>query len=207
MPFAKEKSPCPFKYEVSGLQCWFSKWFWFWMVLGRLANTKPCLDLNHGYTVQNLVWILLLLVLRLSGESMDTLKPLNGFEWIWMVWSWGILTHVTTRPMWQLDPRDNSTLVTTRPSWQLDPRDNVTTRPSWQLDPRDNSTLVTTRPSWQLDPRDNSIHETTRPSWQQNPHDNSTLVTTRHTRQVDCHDNSTVYVTTLPLWQLDFFFC
>ena len=31
----------------------------------------------------------------------------------------------TTRPLWQLDPCDNSTLVTTRPLWQLDPCDNV----------------------------------------------------------------------------------
>ena len=54
----------------------------------------------------------------------------------------------SSRPMWQLDPQDNSTLVTTRPNKN---------RPTSQLDPRDNSTLVTTRRMkncllWQLDP-------------------------------------------------------
>ena len=108
----------------------------------------------------------------------------------------------TTRPLWQLDPNDNSTLVTTR---KLDPYDNstcdnsilVTTRSLWQLDPCDNSTLVTTRPLWQLDPCDNSTLVTTRPLWQLDPCDNSTLVTTRPLWQHDPCDNSTL-VTTRP---------
>ena len=123
--------------------------------------------------------------------------------------SMGISGHKTSRPLWQLDLRDNSTYETTRPLWQLDPCDNLThknltnetTRPSWQLDPLDNSTLVTTRPSWQLDPRDNSTLVTTRPSWQLDPRDNSTLVTTPPSWQLHPRDNSTL-VTTPPSWQL-----